>query len=185
MDKIVIMSGPSGAGKSTITRYVSNLLDIPLMISATTRKPREGEQDKKDYFFLTKEEFEKKISENDLMEYENIHGNYYGTLKSEVDKFLNYKNIVILEIDAKGTMQIYEKYKNQYEFILVFCKTQSLDVLKDRITKRAFISEEELTKRLNRAKIELEYEKKYNYTIVNNDFDKACEEFKEIILKNL
>lgn len=183
MAKVIIMSGPSGAGKSTITKAVSKELNIPLMISATTRKPRENEKNGVDYYFLSHSEFEKKIEQNDLLEYEKIHENYYGTLKSLVDENLNKYGSVILEIDAKGTMQMLEKYN--YDYILVFCKTKTIEELRDRIVNRAKISEEDLNKRLERAIMEIEYEKYYNYHIINDDFKTSCEEFKKIIKENL
>lgn len=182
---LFIMSGPSGAGKSSITKYVSNLTHIPLMISATSRKPRLGEENGKDYYFLTKEEFEKNIENDLMMEYEKIYDNYYGTLKSKVDEALDNNKSVILEIDAKGAMNIYSKYKNIYNIVLVFCKTKSIQVLIDRITKRSAISEEELEKRVDRVKLELKFAKYYHYTIVNDDFNKSCNEFYEIIKKTL
>lgn len=186
MGKIFIMSGPSGAGKSTITKKVSKDLNIPLMISATTREPRPGEIDGKDYFFMSVNEFEEKIKNNGFLEYEKVHNNqYYGTLISEVEKGLEKSGAVILEIDTKGTTQLLEKYKNKYEFILVFCKTNSIDELKDRILNRADMPADILKKRLERAIKELEYEKNYNYTIINEDFEKSCSEFMNIIKSNL
>lgn len=182
-NKIFIMSGPSGAGKSTITKEVSKRLNIPLIISATTREPREGEKNGIDYFFLTKEEFEKKIEENGLLEYEKIHNNYYGTLISEVEKNLEKYGSVILEIDAKGTKQLIDKYN--YDFVLIFCKTRTIEELKNRILSRASIDEDNLNKRIERVKLELEYEKLYKYHIINDDFDVACNEFSNIIKENI
>lgn len=183
MGKIFIMSGPSGAGKSTITKEVSKRLNIPLIISATTRKPRAGEVNGVDYFFLSKKEFENKIKENDLLEYEKIHDNYYGTLISEVEKNLEKYGNVILEIDAKGTKQLIDKYK--YNFVLIFCKTRTIDELKKRILSRSEIDEDNLNKRIERVKLELEYEYLYEYHIINDDFEVACNEFSNIIKENI
>ncbi len=100
--KLFIVSGPSGSGKSTITKKVRDILNIPLSISATTRKPRVGEVDGVDYYFLTTNEFEKKIENDEFFEYANVHGNYYGTLISQIDKKLELGQNVILEIDVQG-----------------------------------------------------------------------------------
>ena len=93
--KLFIVSGPSGSGKSTITKIVRDRLNIPLAISATTREKRNGEIEAKDYYFITKEEFESKIDNNEFFEYANVHGNYYGTLNSEIEKHLDEgKNVI-------------------------------------------------------------------------------------------
>lgn len=110
--KLVIVSGPSGSGKSTVTKIVKDRLNIPLSISATTRKPRVGEIEGKDYFFLSEEEFKKRIEEDKFYEYANVHGNYYGTLKEVVENNLNKGLNVILEIDVQGALIAKEKNGN-------------------------------------------------------------------------
>ena len=117
--KLIIVSGPSGSGKSTVTKLVKDKLNIPLSISATTRQPRVGEIDGKDYFFLTKEIFEQKIKNDEFYEYANVHGNYYGTLKEVVENNLNKGLNVILEIDVQGALIAKEKKKEK--------KTQKFD----------------------------------------------------------
>ena len=97
---LYVVSGPSGAGKSTVCKLVRERLGINLSISATSRKPRNGEQEGVDYFFITTEEFERKIKNGDFLEYANVHGNYYGTLKSEVEERLQRGEKVLLEIDV-------------------------------------------------------------------------------------
>ena len=120
---LFVVSGPSGAGKSTVTKLVREELEIPLSISATTRKPRVGEVDGKDYYFLTIDEFEKKIAEEGFLEYANVHGNYYGTLKSEVESKLENGLDVILEIDVQGGEQIKEKYGKVKIYLCISIKT--------------------------------------------------------------
>ena len=100
--KLIVVSGPSGSGKSTATRLVRDRLQIPLSISATTRSPRAGEIDGKDYFFLEKEDFENRITNGEFYEYALVHGNYYGTLREEVESRINSGQNVILEIDVQG-----------------------------------------------------------------------------------
>ena len=178
--KLIIVSGPSGSGKSTVTKIVKDRLGIPLSISATTRKPRSGEIEGKDYFFITKEEFEEKIKNYEFYEYANVHGNYYGTLKNVVENNLNEGQNVILEIDVQGAI-IAKKKKN--DAILVFFKTENMKVLEERLRNRKTDSDEVINTRLKNALIELEYESKYDYTIINKNLDKSCQELIDIISK--
>ena len=176
--KLFIVSGPSGSGKSTITKKVRDILNIPLSISATTRKPRVGEVDSVDYYFLTTNEFEKKIENDEFFEYANVHGNYYGTLISQIDKKLELGQNVILEIDVQGG--IIAKSKRP-DAILIFCRTEDENILENRLRGRNTDSEEIILKRLENAKKELEYEKKYDYVIVNKELEISIQELINII----
>ncbi len=176
--KLIIVSGPSGSGKSTITKIVKEKLNIPLSISATTRKPREGEIEGKDYYFLTEEEFKKKIAEDEFYEYAKVHGNYYGTLKKTVEDNLNKGLNVILEIDVQGALIAKEKNKDA---ILVFFRTENLEILEERLKNRKTDSEEVIRLRMENALAELKYEEKYDYTIVNKDIEKSVQKLTEII----
>lgn len=176
--KLIIVSGPSGSGKSTITKIVKDRLQIPLSISATTRKAREGEVEGKDYFFLTKEEFEEKIKRDEFYEYANVHGNYYGTLKKVVENNLKKGLNVILEIDVQGALIAKEKKKDA---ILIFFKTENMEILEKRLRNRKTDSEEVIQTRLSNALKELKYEKEYDYVIVNKEIEKSCEELIKII----
>ena len=176
--KLIIVSGPSGSGKSTITKLVRDRLQMELSISATTRKPRVGEIDGKDYFFLTVEEFEKKIKNDEFYEYANVHGNYYGTLKEVVESNLNKGLNVILEIDVQGALIAKEKKKDA---VLVFFRTKDMETLEKRLRNRNTDTEEVIQTRLKNALKELEYEKKYDYTIINNDIEESCRELINII----
>ena len=178
--KLFIVSGPSGSGKSTITKIVRDKLNIPLAISATTREKRKGETEAKDYYFITKEEFEMKIDNNEFFEYANVHGNYYGTLNSEIEKHLIEGRNVILEIDVQGGAIAKSKRNDS---VLVFFKAPSLDILEERLRSRNTDSEEVIVKRLENAKQELEYERYYDYCIINYEIEKSCEELIEIINK--
>lgn len=176
--KLFIVSGPSGSGKSTVTKLVKNRLNIPLSISATTREPRNGEMNGKDYFFLTKEAFEQKIKNDEFYEYANVHGNYYGTLKEVVESNLNKGLNVILEIDVQGALIAKEKKKDA---VLVFFRTKDMETLEKRLRNRNSDSEEVIQTRLKNALKELEYEKKYDYTIINNDIEESCTALVNII----
>ena len=176
--KLIIVSGPSGSGKSTVTKIVKDKLNIPLSISATTRNPRDGEIDGKDYFFLSEEEFKNKIANDEFYEYAEVHGNYYGTLKKTVEDNLNRGLNVILEIDVQGALIAKEKKKDA---ILVFFRTKDMDILEKRLRDRKTDSEEVIQTRLKNAETELKYEDKYNYTIINENLDDSIQELIDII----
>ena len=176
--KLIIVSGPSGSGKSTVTKIVKDKLNIPLSISATTRNPRDGEIDGKDYFFLSKEEFKNKIANDEFYEYAEVHGNYYGTLKKTVEENLDKGLNVILEIDVQGALIAKEKKKDA---ILVFFRTKDMEVLEKRLRDRKTDSEEVIQTRLKNAETELKYEDKYNYTIINENLDDSIQELIDII----
>ena len=176
--KLIIISGPSGSGKSTVTKIVKDKLNIPLSISATTRNPRDGEIDGKDYFFLSEEEFKNKIANDEFYEYAEVHGNYYGTLKKTVEDNLNKGLNVILEIDVQGALIAKEKKKDA---ILVFFRTKDMEVLEKRLRDRKTDSEEVIQTRLKNAETELKYENKYNYTIINENLEDSIQELIDII----
>ncbi|MBN1470124.1 MAG: guanylate kinase [Fusobacteriaceae bacterium] len=177
---LFVVSGPSGAGKSTVTKLVREELEIPLSISATTRKPRIGEVDGKDYYFLSIDEFEKKIAEEGFLEYANVHGNYYGTLKSEVESKLENGLDVILEIDVQGGEQIKEKFP---QAILIFFKAPNDQELEKRLRDRNTDSEDVIKVRLENSLKELEYEKFYDLVIINDEIINAVNNLKNIINK--
>ena len=131
--KLIIVSGPSGSGKSTVTKIVKDKLNIPLSISATTRNPRDGEIDGKDYFFLSEEEFKNKIANDEFYEYAEVHGIYFGTLKTTVEDNLTRGLNVILEIDVQGALIAKEKKKDA---ILVFFRTKDMEVIEKILRDR-------------------------------------------------
>lgn len=176
--RLFVVSGPSGSGKSTITKKVRDMLNIPLSISATSRKPRLGEVDGRDYYFLTKEEFEEKIKNNEFFEYALVHGNYYGTLEKVVEDNLNKGHNIILEIDVQGGIQA---KKRKQDAVLIFCRTENEAVLEKRLRNRKTDSEEIIELRLKNAKKELSYEKEYDYVIVNKKLDDAIKQLIDII----
>lgn len=147
--KIFVVSGPSGSGKSTITKKVRDLLHIPLSISATSRKPRCGEIDGKDYYFLTEEQFVNKIKNNEFFEYARVHNNYYGTLMSVIDEKLKQGQNIILEIDVQGGIIAKQK---RPDAVLIFCKTENEEILEQRLRNRKTDSNETIKLRLKNAK---------------------------------
>lgn len=177
---LFVVSGPSGAGKSTVCKLVRKILRINLAVSATTRQPRPGEKDGIEYRFLTKEEFETKVKNGEFLEYANVHGNYYGTLKAEVEVKLNRGENVILEIDVQGGIQVKEIYP---EVHLIFFKTPLIDDLERRLRGRGTEPEEVVQLRLKNSIRELEFEKYYDDIIVNSRVEQACTDLINLIEK--
>lgn len=176
MKKLIVISAPSGAGKTTITKRIlaDNADKLTFSISATTRKKREGEKDGVDYYFLTKEEFLHKIKNNELIEYEEIFGNFYGTLVSEIDRAFSQGKSLIFDIDVKGGISIRARFPE--DSLLIFIAPPSLEVLRERLTNRRTESAEVIEARLARAQMEMEMKDVYDHVIINNDLDKATKE---------
>lgn len=178
--RLFVVSGPSGCGKSTICqKIIEQNNNIKLSVSATTRLARKGETDSVHYYFITKEEFEKKIKEDAFYEYDFHFGNYYGSLKEKVDEQLNKGNHVILEIDVMGGMQIKEKNK---QATLIFIMPPNEKELIRRLVQRNTESEEKLRERISRVKTEFSYKDKYDYVVVNDNLERTVKEVEGIIL---
>lgn len=181
--KLFVFSAPSGSGKTTIVRkLLREFDDLVFSISATTRKRRGNEVEGKDYFFISEEEFKKKIENNEFIEWEKFYDYYYGTLKSFVDKQLEQNKSVLLEVDVKGAVRIKKKYSNS---VLIFIAPPSKEVLKQRLINRKTETAEDLQKRIERAEMELEYKDKFDYVVINENLDRAIEEVKEIVKKEI
>ena len=181
-NKLFVMSAASGAGKTTLKDLViKDFPDIKYSISATTRKPREGEIDGVHYFFKTKEEFEQMIKDDALVEYNLVHGNYYGTPKSFVEKTLAEGNRVLFDIDVFGKINFDKVYPDATG---IFIMPPSDEELERRLRGRGTDSEEVIQLRLENAKKEIEFAKtkgKYEYTIINDDLQKAADELRAIL----
>lgn len=178
--KIIVITGPSGVGKGTIiSTIVKDLDNVVLSISATTRKPRPGEQDGVHYYFKTVDEFKQLIESDSLLEWAQFADNYYGTLYSSVEKELNLGNDVILEIEVQGALNVKSKVPKA---ILIFIKPPSFEELAQRLISRATESAEVVEKRLNIAKNELKVAEKFDYQIVNDKLDIAIKDLENLIL---
>lgn len=172
---ILIISGPSGCGKSTLLKEVyKDITDYYFSISTTTREPRVGETDGVDYFFVTKEEFEKDIENGDFLEYAKVHDNYYGTSLKPINKALDDGKLVIFDIDVQG----HEIVRSKIDSLVtsVFITTPSLSVLEQRLNSRNTDSKEIIEKRVKNAKIEVDYFQDYDYLIINDDLQTAAKE---------
>ncbi len=178
---LVVISGPSGVGKGTLVRSLLAEDDrLVESVSCTTRAPRAGEVDGRDYFFITQEEFRDRIAANDFLEYDEHFGNFYGTPRSFVERQL--KNMsVVLEIDVVGALNA--KRLMPRSAVLIMVAPPSLEELQKRLLRRGSEGEEQFRERLQRVKYELEQAPLYDYVVVNDDLQRAKREIQEIIRK--
>ena len=176
--KLIAVSGPSGVGKGTIVKtLVKRRGDVVESVSCTTRLPRAGEVHGREYFFLSKEEFQKRIQEGDFLEYDEHFGNFYGTPKSFVREMLKSKS-VILEIDVVGALNAKKAFP---ECLLVMIAPPSLEELARRLKNRNTETDEEIQNRLARLEYELSQSNQYDYVIVNDELEKAIAELESIL----
>ena len=176
---LIVISGFSGAGKGTITKkLLENYDNYALSISMTTRQPRPGEVDGREYFFVDRERFEQHIANEELVEYAEYVGNYYGTPRAYVEEQLNNGKDVILEIEIQGALKIKERFPDT---LLLFVSTKSADVLFERLTGRGTETEEVIRNRMMRAAEEAEGMNEYQYIIINDDLDVCVKETHSII----
>lgn len=180
---LLVVSGPSGAGKDTVVRRIMQMHpEIEISVSATTRTPREGELDGKDYFFLTHAEFEAKIARGEMLEHVNYCDHYYGTPISEVNRRIERDITVILVIEVVGAANIKRLYP---DCTLVFIVPPSIEALGERLRGRGTETEEAIVKRMARAAEELTYERDYDYSVVNDDIDRCANEIYALIQTRL
>jgi guanylate kinase len=175
--RIVVLSAPSGAGKTTLAhRLLERHPAWQFSVSATTRPRRPGEVDGVDYHFLTIEEFEQKIADHDLVEWEEIYGNFYGTVKSEVERLLagNADRRLIFDVDVKGALSIRNAFPN--DTVLIFIAPPSREELMRRLMGRQTESEESIRRRIDRAQMEMAMQDEFDVVIINDDLDRATEE---------
>ncbi len=176
---LIVLSGPSGAGKGTVAKLLCERnKNMSLSISCTTRAPRTGEINGREYFFIDKEDFNNKITNGGFLEYSEHFENYYGTPKSFVLEKLN-NNDVLLEIDVNGGLDVKKSYKDA---VLIMLLPPSLEELKNRLIKRSTESLEKINLRMKRVEYELEKAELYDYTVINDDLTTAVEDIENIIL---
>ena len=174
----IVLSGPSGSGKGTIVKELIKDEQFLLSISATTRSPRQGEEEGVHYFFKTREEFEGMIAQNELLEYAEFCGNYYGTPKAFIENSVKNGKDVILEIEVEGAMQIKKIYPDA---VFIFVVPPSLTELENRLVGRNTEAREVIEQRLARAKEELALYTQYDYVVVNDRLVEAIDEIKCIV----
>ncbi len=182
--KLIVLSSPSGGGKSTLARHISNIYPgLEFSISATTRKKRQGERNGRDYFFISKEEFLKKIGKGELVEYEEIFGNYYGTLKSEIQRSIGMGKTMLFDVDVKGAISLGKAFPK--DIISIFIYPPSLKELEVRLRLRSTESEEQIEKRLARSEEEFSFKDHFHYTVLNDRLEDAISDIEEIAKKHI
>lgn len=181
---LIVYSGPSGVGKSTILHEVlkDESLNLEFSVSMTTRLPREGEVDGKDYFFVSKETFKKAIEDDKFLEHARYVENYYGTPRDYVEQERNKGKNVILEIDVQGGLQVIEKC---IDCISIFIMPPSIDELRSRLSGRGTEKEEVINKRVDQAQREIKQGSVYKYHVVNNDIETSIKEVSDILKKEM
>ena len=181
---LFVFSGPSGVGKGTLKAKLFEEFAgrIAYSVSATTRGPREGEVDGKDYFFISRQEFERRVKNNEFLEHAEFAGNCYGTPRAYVEKLLDSGMNVVLEIDVQGALQV---MKSMPECVSVFILPPSFEELEHRLRGRGTETEEKVRERLETAKRELPYAPQYDYQIVNGgDIEAAYQSLRDVFLKS-
>jgi guanylate kinase len=181
VNKLIVISAPSGAGKTSIVKHLLKNMDaLSFSVSACSRDKRENETDGKDYHFLGIEDFKKKIKEDAFLEWEEVYENqFYGTLKSEVQRVWNEGKVVVFDVDVAGGLNIKKQYTQ--ECLSIFIMPPSVDVLRERLSGRGSETDEKIEVRLAKAEEEIAKNQKFDKVILNDDFEIACEETQEVI----
>ena len=176
---LIVVSGASGTGKGTVCKKIlADLPEVAYSISATTRKPRLGEVDGKEYYFLSVEEFKAWIAEEKFLEYAEVYGNFYGTPLNKIEERLNRGEDILLEIDVQGALNVKRKCPDG---VYIFLLPPSLKELKSRIEGRGTETSESLARRLKNAVAEIKIGLEYDYAVVNDTIDNAAEQIKAIL----
>lgn len=174
--KLIVITAPSGAGKSTIAHYLlRKFSELSFSVSAATRAPRDGEQDGVDYYFISTEEFRRKVQQGDFLEWEMVYeGKYYGTFSSELDRIWNTGKVPVLDIDVKGALNVLEKYAGSV--LSLFIAPPNVNELRNRLEGRGTETPQTLAVRLNKAAYELSFQNNFGRIIVNDNVERACDE---------
>ena len=180
--KLIIFSAPSGAGKTTLVRHLLQKegLDLAFSISATSRPARGEEIDGKDYYFLSDEDFTKRVLQGDFIEWEEVYqGQFYGTLKTEIERLWAQDKHIIFDIDVQGALNIKATYPEQT--LTIFVKVPSQEILFERLRSRKTESAEQIRKRMDKAQAEATYESHFDYVLVNDDLETALQEARQLV----
>lgn len=181
--KLIVVSAPSGAGKTTIVKAI--LAKYPSMlfsVSATTRPKRDVEIEGTDYFFLPRAEFERRIAAGELVEWEEIYGNLYGTLKAEVDKALTTGRTMLFDIDVKGGLSIKRMYP--HDSVIIFIKPPSIEILRERLRNRKTEDDATFKRRMDRVAMELGMASQFDYQVVNDNLEQAIAEVDKLVIEH-
>ncbi|MDR3227293.1 MAG: guanylate kinase [Prevotellaceae bacterium] len=180
-NKVIIFSAPSGSGKTTIVKHLlTKFPQLKFSVSSTSRKKRDDEIESKDYYFITLDEFKRRIDNGEFIEYEEVYeGRLYGTLKSEAERIWNEGKIIVFDVDVKGGLRLKETYKEQA--LSVFIMPTSLEILRSRLITRATESVEDIEKRVSRADEELSYSNRFDKIILNDNLHEALQDAEIIV----
>jgi guanylate kinase len=182
--KVFVITGPSGVGKGTlIERLRERIPELELSISATTREPRPGEEDGRDYHFLSPEEFRGRLEAGDFLEHASYSGNYYGTLRSEVEQRVRSCHSVVLEIEVQGARQVRDALPD--DAVLIFIAPPDESVLRERLESRATDSQDAIEQRLRTAEVELAARSEFPLEVVNDDLQKASSQLERLVREQL
>ena len=179
--KLIIFSAPSGSGKTTIVRHLLRLFPrLAFSISATSRDPRKNEKEGVDYYFLTVDDFRKKIEEGEFLEWEEVYaGQYYGTLRAEVERLRKAGKHVVFDIDVFGGVRLKQEFGNNA--LAIFIQPPSLEIMENRLRERGTDSEEQLLKRLGKAREELSYADQFDHVLINDRLEDTLKKAEELI----
>lgn len=183
--KILVICSPSGAGKSSIVRRLLKFFpELSFSVSCTTREQRDGEVDGKHYYFITTDEFKKKIAANEFAEYEEVYTDkFYGTLKSEIERIWNHHHVAVFDIDVKGALNIKKKFGT--DCLTIYIAPPSKEVLVQRLKNRGSEDDKSLKERIRRFDEEMSYADKFDAVVVNKDFDTAYMRVKNLVINFL
>jgi guanylate kinase len=181
MNKIIIITAPSGSGKSTLIKHLmAHFPDFAFSISACTRAPRMGEVDGQDYHFISVEQFQQSIANNEFIEWEMVYeGKYYGTLKTELNRIWSQAKIPLVDIDVKGALNVQSQYRSQS--LSVFIQAPSIEILKERLEKRGTENPETLKERIDKAAYEMSFAPQFDQIIINDDLAIASNQLIEMV----
>jgi len=179
--KVIIFSAPSGSGKTTIVKHLlHNNSNLAFSVSATTRQPRPGEVNGKDYYFLTNTNFLQRVQNNEFAEYEEVYpGTYYGTLHSEVERIWAMGKVVVFDVDVVGGLNLKRIWGNHA--LAVFVKSPSIAVLQNRLRARATETEQDLEKRIHKALSELQFEPRFDVVLINDRLEETFEKAQQLL----
>jgi guanylate kinase len=182
--RLIVLSAPSGAGKTTVARHLLRLFPmLRFSVSATTRPMREGEEHGRDYFFLTRDDFKHRIEHADLIEYEEIFGNYYGTLKSIVQEAITRGDFLLFDVDVKGAVALRKAFPD--DSLLIFVAPPDMQTLADRLRNRHTETDEQITLRLSRAEMEMGHQKEFDHVLRNVVLSETLASAEDIVRRNI
>jgi guanylate kinase len=186
--KVIILSAPSGSGKSTVVNHLLEVFpQLEFSISATSRAPRGTEENGKEYYFISADEFKQRVEAGEFVEYQEVYPDkFYGTLKSEVQRIWDKGHVILFDVDVKGGINLKKIFKN--DALAIFIKAPSIEVLRERLIKRGTDSPEAIEERVRKARVEVRFANKFDYTLINDDLTlclaEADAQINEFLLKS-